>query len=79
MNKYQKMGIGFLILAISVVLIYVFFAFGEIGLNSSGSNDSGFQFFILFANWPAIWIPIMVRKREEAREKDKNQYIQRRV
>lgn len=75
MEKIQKTLIGISILAVSVALIYVFFVIGGIGSSSSGSDDSGF----LFGSLPAIWIPIMVRKREEARERDENQYTQRRV
>jgi len=79
MEKIQKTLIGILILAVSVGLIYVFFAFGGIRSNSSCSDDSGFPFFILFSSWPAIWIPIIVRKREEAREKEENQNYQWRM
>ena len=75
MEKIQKTLMGILILAISVAVIYVFFVIGGIGSSSSGSDDSGF----LFGSLPAIWIPIMFGKREEARERDENQYTQRRV
>jgi len=75
MEKIQKTLIGISILAVSVALIYVFFVIGGIGSSSSGSDDSDFP----IGSLPAIWIPIMVRKREEARERDENQYTQRRV
>jgi len=75
MEKIQKTLIRILILAISVALIYVFFAFGGIRSSTYNHDDSGFPFFILFSSWPAIWIPIMVRKREEAREKEENQLL----
>ena len=75
MEKIQKTLIGISILAVSVALIYIFVVIGGIGSSSSGSDDSDF----LFESLPAIWIPIIVRKREEARERDENQYTQRRV
>ena len=90
MEKIQKTLIGISILAVSVALIYVFFVIGGIGSSNSGSDNFGFPIgslpaiwipiiVILFGSLPAIWIPIMVRKREEARERDENQYTQRRV
>jgi len=75
MEKIQKTLIRISILAVSVALIYVFFVIGGIGSSNSGSDNSGFP----IGSLPAIWIPIMVRKREEARERDENQYTQRRV
>jgi len=75
MEKIQKTLIGISILAVSVALIYVFFVIGGIGSSNSGSDNFGFP----IGSLPAIWIPIMVRKREEARERDENQYTQRRV
>jgi len=50
MEKIQKALISVMTLAVSVGLIYVFFAFSGITSNNSGSDDSGFPFFIIYSS-----------------------------
>ena len=37
---------------------------------SGSSDDSDFPYFIIFSSWPAIWVPIITRKRQEAKAKE---------
>lgn len=69
LDKYQKMIIGFLIV-VSIAVIYTFVIIGEIGSSGPSTDDSSFPYFIIFSSWPAIWIPIIARKRQEAKEKE---------
>lgn len=71
LDKYQKMIIGFLIVGLSVAIMYLFVVIGTTGGNGSSTDDSGFPYFIIFSSGPAIWIPIIVLKRQEAKEKEK--------
>ena len=59
------------ILIISAAIIFVFFAIGASISHSSDSTESEFPSFIIFSSWPAIWIPLIVRKREEAKQKER--------
>ncbi len=70
LDKYQKMIIGMVIVAVSITLIYVFVLFGGFRSNNSSSDDSGVPFFIIFSSWPAIWVPIIALKRQEAKVKE---------
>jgi len=71
MEKIQKTLIGVMTLAVSVGLLYVFFIFGGIASNNSGSDDSRFPFFIIYSSWPAIFVPILAQKRQETERKKK--------
>ncbi len=74
MDKYQKIAIGILIAGVSIALIYVFFVFNGSGSVGSSSDDSGFPFFIIYSSWPAIFvaifIPIIAKKRQEAKKRE---------
>ena len=69
LDKYQRMIVGILIVVVSLGLIYVFIVSGS--TSGTSSDDSEFPFFIIFSSWPAIWIPIIARKRQEAKLKQK--------
>jgi hypothetical protein len=70
MDKYQKLFIGILIGAVSIILIYIIVVFSGIISNGPNSDDSGFPFYIFFPSWVAIFIPIIARQREEAKKKE---------
>ena len=70
MDKYQKMIIGFMIGIISIAVIYFIVVLIESGTGGSGSEDTSFPFFIFFPSWVAIFIPLMLRQRQEAKEKE---------
>jgi len=70
LDKYQKMIIGFLIAGVSIALIYLFVVIGTPRSNGASTDDTSFPYFILFSSWPAIFIPILAAKRQEARKKE---------
>ena len=83
MDKYQKMVMGFLIAVVATALIFIFFAINEPIGGGSSSDDSGFPFFIIYSSWPAIFVaifvPIIVQKRQEAKRKEeelRNQLVE---
>ena len=71
LDKYKKMIIGFLIAILSIAVIYTFVIIGEIRSSGPSTDDSSFPYFIIFSSWQAIWIPIIARKRQEVKEKEK--------
>jgi amino acid permease len=70
MDKYQKMILGFLIGIISIVVIYIIVVFNGSGTGGSVSDDNGFPFFIFFPSWVAIFIPLIIRQRQEEKKKE---------
>ena len=70
MDKYQKMLLGFLIGIISIAVIYFFVILIGSGTGGSGSDDTSFPFFIFFPSWVAIFIPLIVRQRQEAKKEE---------
>jgi len=70
MDKYQKMIIGGLIVAVSIIFIYVIVVFSGIISNRPDSDDSVFPFFIFFPSWVAIFVPIIARQRQEEKKKE---------
>ena len=70
MDKYQKMVVGFLIVGVFAVLIYVFVVYNGSTPGGSSSDDTSFPFFIFFPSWIAIFVPLMARQRREAKLKE---------
>jgi hypothetical protein len=68
MDKYQKMLMGILIGAVSIVLISVFVVLSGFGTGGTGSDESSFPFYIFLPGWLAIFIPLIVRQRQESKE-----------
>jgi len=69
-DKYQKMILGFLIGVVSIALIYFFVVFNGSGSGGSGSDSTGFPFYIFFPSWMVIFIPIIAHQRQEAKRKE---------
>ena len=70
MDKYQKMLLGILIGIISIAVIYLFVILIGSGTRRSSSDDASFPFFIFFPSWVAIFIPLIVRQRQEDKTKE---------
>ena len=70
MDKYQKLIVGLVIAVVLAALIYVFVVFNEFGNMSPGSDNTRFPYFIFFPIGVAIFIPIIVQKRQEAKMKE---------
>ncbi|MFW9948843.1 MAG: hypothetical protein ACFFKA_01800 [Candidatus Thorarchaeota archaeon] len=72
MDKYQKMLMGILIGAVSIALISVFIGLSGFGTGGTGSDESGFPFYIFLPGWLAIFIPLIARQRKEAKEENRS-------
>lgn len=68
MDKYQKMLMGIFIGAVSIALIAVLIVLSGFGTGGTGSDDSSFPFYIFLPGWLAIFIPLIARQRQEAKE-----------
>ena len=73
MEKYQKMIIGGLIAAASIIFIYVIVVYSGILSNGPDSDDSLFPFFIFFPSWVAIFVPIIARQAQEEKRKEEEE------
>ncbi len=73
MDKYQKMIIGLVIGVFSVAVIYIFVVVNGIG--GSGSDSTSFPFYIFFPSWVAIFVPIIARQRQEAKNNEEERKI----
>lgn len=70
MDKYQKMLLGFSIGIISIVVIYIFVVLIESGTGGPSSDDVSFPFYIFFPSWVAIFIPLIIRQRQELKKEE---------
>jgi len=62
MDKYQKAILAIVLVIVILSISYAILIIIEI----LGPFDSGFPFYILMPSWlPAIWIPIIEKKRQE--------------
>ena len=62
MDKYQKAIVAIVLVIAILSISYAILIISEI----LGPFNSGFPFYILMPSWlPAIWIPIIEKKRQE--------------
>ena len=68
MDKYLKLSLGIVIGVFSIAFIYnIILYLGDGGLSLA---DLSFPFYIFFPGWVAIFIPLIVRQRQEEKNKE---------